>query len=119
MNVTLTIETIEIPLTTPEQVLGDYIFTVSVLTDDVSSLYQRIDSVEPTALLTDVPIGSYIVTAQRFDVGGNAFGAQVAGAFTVENLVQTTSAPSFSSGTEEQNKTLFGYAAASLVVTLS
>lgn len=119
MDVILNIETTQIPLATPTQVLGDYIFNVSVLTGEVSSLYHRIDSESPSALLTDVPAGNYTVTAQRFDTGGNAFGNAVNGAFTVENLVQPTEEPSFSSENVDQNDTLFGEAASSLVVTLS
>jgi len=82
MNVTLIIGTTPLALAV-DQVLGDWVVNVSVLSGEVSSLYQRVDSATPTIVLNDVPPGSYTATAQRFDTGGNAFGQQVSASFEV------------------------------------
>ena len=82
MNVNFKVSTTSLPLA-PNQVLGDWIFIVSVLSGEISSLYQRIDSTSASTSLTDVPPGSYMATAQRFDTGGNPFGSQVAASFQI------------------------------------
>ena len=119
MNVTLNIGTVSIPLTSADQVLGDWIFVVSVMNGDVGSLYKRIDSTTPTAELESPPPGSYSATAQRFDTGGNAFGSQVSATFSIPEPVVIPAEAVAALTTTQIAPVAMGEAAGTLTVTLS
>src|SRR5258708_6892853 len=77
MKVILNVEIVKIPLVAG-RVLTDWVFIISNGTSQVG----RQDVAIPTAEF-ELLDGNYTATAQRFDSGGNAFGAQVSASFTV------------------------------------